>query len=271
MPGPTRAPTLADVAAVGRGVAVDGLAGVLGQQARLRTRPASGCWPRPPTLGYAGPNPLGQQPAARAQRRRRHRGGPAQHRVPRPRGAPDARRGLRGPRRAQVSACCSWATTTSTPRLPIDAAIYDICGRDTWSAYDDLVARDVPVVVVEGPAWPGATYVDIEHRRGAAAVARHLHDLGHRRVATVTLARLPRPARARGRARATSSRTPTSSAPARATWARPRRSSPATSRSDRTSPRSCARATSRRPASSSRRGDRGCGCPTTSASRASTA
>jgi DNA-binding LacI/PurR family transcriptional regulator len=71
--------------------------------------------------------------------------------------------------------------------LPLDAAIYDNCGRETWAAYDDLVARAVPLVVVEGPAWPGATLVDIDHRAGAAAVARHLHDLGHRRVATLTL------------------------------------------------------------------------------------
>lgn len=71
--------------------------------------------------------------------------------------------------------------------LPLDAVIYDVCGRETWGAYDDLVARGVPLVVVEGPAWAGATYVDVEHRRGAAEVARHLHDLGHRRVATLTL------------------------------------------------------------------------------------
>ncbi|GAA5117816.1 substrate-binding domain-containing protein [Alloalcanivorax gelatiniphagus] len=73
------------------------------------------------------------------------------------------------------------------PRVSLDAVIYDICGRETWGAYDDLVARDVPLVVVEGPSWPGATFIDIEHRAGAASLARHLHDLGHRRVATLTL------------------------------------------------------------------------------------
>jgi len=72
-------------------------------------------------------------------------------------------------------------------RLPLDAVIYDICGRETWGAYDDLVARDVPLVVMEGPDWPGTTFVDIEHRVGAAALAEHLHALGHRRVATLTL------------------------------------------------------------------------------------
>ena len=73
-------------------------------------------------------------------------------------------------------------------RLPLDAVIYDICGRETWKAYDDLAARDVPLVVVEGPDWPGTTFIDIEHRVGAAALAEHLHALGHRRIATLTLA-----------------------------------------------------------------------------------
>ncbi|CAM3791448.1 LacI family DNA-binding transcriptional regulator [Nocardioides zeicaulis] len=72
-------------------------------------------------------------------------------------------------------------------RLPLDAVIFDICGRDVWMPYDDLVARGVPLVVIEGPAWPGTTYVDIEHRRGSAELARHLRGLGHDRVATVTL------------------------------------------------------------------------------------
>ncbi len=73
-------------------------------------------------------------------------------------------------------------------RLPLDAVIYDVCGReDGWTPYDELVARDVPLVVVEGPSWPGTTFIDIEHRAGSAALSRHLHDLGHRRVALVTL------------------------------------------------------------------------------------
>ena len=72
-------------------------------------------------------------------------------------------------------------------RLPLDAVIYDNCGRETWAAYDDLVARDVPIVVVEGPAWKGTTLVDIDHRDGSTALAQHLHDLGHRRVAVLTL------------------------------------------------------------------------------------
>ena len=72
-------------------------------------------------------------------------------------------------------------------RLPLDAVIYAVCGRETWTAYDDLVARDVPLVVVDGPSWPGASLVDVDHRGGSADLAAHLRGLGHRRVATVTL------------------------------------------------------------------------------------
>lgn len=72
-------------------------------------------------------------------------------------------------------------------RLPLDAVIYAVCGRDTWAAYDDLVGRDVPLVVVDGPSWAGASLVDVDHRGGCVDLGAHLHGLGHRRVATVTL------------------------------------------------------------------------------------
>lgn len=72
-------------------------------------------------------------------------------------------------------------------RLPLDGVIYDICGRETWAGYDAFRARGVPLVVVEGPEWPGTTLIDIDHRGGCAALATHLRDLGHRRVAVLTL------------------------------------------------------------------------------------
>ena len=73
------------------------------------------------------------------------------------------------------------------PRLPVDGIVYNICGRETWEAYDEYAARGVPIVVVEGPDWPGTTSIDVQSRVGAARVARHLADLGHERVATLTL------------------------------------------------------------------------------------
>jgi DNA-binding LacI/PurR family transcriptional regulator len=73
------------------------------------------------------------------------------------------------------------------PLLPLDGIVYNICGRESWPAYDDYAARGVPIVVVEGPDWPGTTSVDVQSRTGTAVLARHLADLGHERVATVTL------------------------------------------------------------------------------------
>ena len=186
MPGPTRGPTLADVAAaagVSLSTASLAFSGNKPVSAATRERVLAAA----ADLGYAGPNPL-------ASNLRRGRSGVVGIAVGQlstafrdPAALPmlDAVSDVLG---AAGLGLLLMGDEDEHARLPIDAAIYDICGRDTWSAYDDLVARDVPVVVVEGPAWPGATYVDIEHRRGATAVARHLHDLGHRRVATVTLA-----------------------------------------------------------------------------------
>ena len=92
-----------------------------------------------------------------------------------------------GRRRARRDSPSTRSSTTSAGARP-------------GPAYDDLVARGVPLVVVEGPAWPGATYVDVEHRRGAAvrrpAPARPRPPPGrdpHPRA-------VPPPARARGRA-----------------------------------------------------------------------
>ncbi|MDT0166710.1 LacI family DNA-binding transcriptional regulator [Actinotalea sp. AC32] len=62
-----------------------------------------------------------------------------------------------------------------------------------WGAHRDdpslavLQRRGVPVVVGEGPSSVDAPVVGIDDRGGSAALGRHLLDLGHRRVATVTL------------------------------------------------------------------------------------
>jgi DNA-binding LacI/PurR family transcriptional regulator len=45
----------------------------------------------------------------------------------------------------------------------------------------------VPIVAVEGPDLDGVPLVDIDDRGGIADLARHLHELGHRRVATVAM------------------------------------------------------------------------------------
>lgn len=50
-----------------------------------------------------------------------------------------------------------------------------------------LRRRQIPTVVVEGREVPDVVTVGIEDRQGVADLARHLLDLGHRRIATVTL------------------------------------------------------------------------------------
>ena len=190
MSGPTRAavrtPTLADVAAAaGVSLSTASLAfsgnKPVSEATRARVLAAAS------SLGYAGPNPL-------ARNLRQGRSGVVGIAVGQlstafrdPAALPmlDAVSEVLG---AAGLGLLLMGDGEEHARLPLDAVIYDICGREeAWGPYDDLVARDVPLVVVEGPAWPGTTFIDIEHRAGSAALAAHLHDLGHRRVALVTL------------------------------------------------------------------------------------
>ena len=72
-------------------------------------------------------------------------------------------------------------------RIPLDAAIFATCGLEDDPALSQLRARGVPLVGVEGPEVDGVTLVDIDDRAGIRELARHLHELGHRRVATVAM------------------------------------------------------------------------------------
>lgn len=62
-----------------------------------------------------------------------------------------------------------------------------------WGTHSDdpriktLQHRGVPIVIGEGAAIPGCPLVEIDDRAGFADLARHLHGLGHRRFATITL------------------------------------------------------------------------------------
>jgi DNA-binding LacI/PurR family transcriptional regulator len=183
--GSTRTPTLADVAAVaGVSLSTASLAfsgnKPVSEATRERVLAAAA------SLGYNGPNPL-------ARNLRQGRSGvvgiavgPLSTAFRDPAALPmlDA---VSEVLEAEGMGLLLMGDSAEHARLPLDAVIHHICGQETWAAYDDLVARDVPLVVVEGPRWPGATFVDIDHRAGATSVARHLHDLGHRRVATLTL------------------------------------------------------------------------------------
>ncbi|CAA9286173.1 MAG: Transcriptional regulator, LacI family [uncultured Corynebacteriales bacterium] len=72
-------------------------------------------------------------------------------------------------------------------RLPLDAAVFATCGLEDDPAFRLLRARRVPLVAVEGPVVAGVPLVDIEDRQGTVELAAHLRELGHRRVAMVTM------------------------------------------------------------------------------------
>jgi len=70
---------------------------------------------------------------------------------------------------------------------PMDVAVL------IWGAWADdpvlraLQRRRVPVVIGDGPEIPGVPVIGIQDREGTADLARHLLELGHRRIATITL------------------------------------------------------------------------------------
>lgn len=72
-------------------------------------------------------------------------------------------------------------------RIPLDAAIFATCGLEDDPALLSLRARGVPIVGIEGPRTEGVTLVDIDDRGGTRELARHLHDLGHRRVEVIAM------------------------------------------------------------------------------------
>jgi len=56
---------------------------------------------------------------------------------------------------------------------------------DGHPALDAALGRRLPVVVVDGPRVEATTFVGLDDRGGARAVAEHLAELGHRRLAVI--------------------------------------------------------------------------------------
>ena len=75
----------------------------------------------------------------------------------------------------------------SIASAPVDAVVLVGCS----TGFDDAVAvlrqRGLPIVAVEAPAMPGVVPIDLDNRAASARIARHLQQLGHSAVATVTL------------------------------------------------------------------------------------
>ncbi|MFD5214085.1 LacI family DNA-binding transcriptional regulator [Microbacterium sp. NPDC058345] len=71
---------------------------------------------------------------------------------------------------------------------PVDAVVLIGCTPSVRSSLEIVQRRGLPVVVIEGDAGEGVPQITLDNRDASAAIARHLSQLGHVRVATVTLA-----------------------------------------------------------------------------------
>jgi DNA-binding LacI/PurR family transcriptional regulator len=71
--------------------------------------------------------------------------------------------------------------------VAMDGALVYSCKAES-TARDWLLRRKLPVVFVDQDPVPGITSINVDDRGGARAAAQHLVDLGHRRVAIITLA-----------------------------------------------------------------------------------
>jgi len=72
--------------------------------------------------------------------------------------------------------------------VPMDAAVVMRTRDHDEPALEILARRGLPVTIVEGTA-PGAASVTIDDTAGTTHLIRHLMELGHTRIATVTLPR----------------------------------------------------------------------------------
>ncbi|MBO1752384.1 LacI family DNA-binding transcriptional regulator [Actinotalea sp. BY-33] len=189
-------PTLADVAgAAGVSVSTASLAfsgaGPIAAATRDRVLAAAG------ELGYSGPNPLGRS-------LRSGRSGIAAVVI-----GDQLRRSFRDPVSVQVldglvstlgqmglgvllvpGMPATEGTTGVDPLLetaPMDVAVLIWGSREDDPALLSLQRRGVPVVIGEGPSVEGVPVVGIQDRRGSEELARHLVDLGHERIAVVSL------------------------------------------------------------------------------------
>ncbi|KGN39168.1 LacI family DNA-binding transcriptional regulator [Knoellia subterranea] len=75
----------------------------------------------------------------------------------------------------------------------VDAAVFPLCGRADSSLVDHLVARTIPIVGAGAPAHGSVVHVMVEERAAQADAAQHLVDLGHERLAHVTMPLAPTP------------------------------------------------------------------------------
>jgi DNA-binding LacI/PurR family transcriptional regulator len=70
---------------------------------------------------------------------------------------------------------------------PMDAAILLGCSVDLASAVAQLQRRRIPLIAIEAPPMPGVVPIDLDNAEATRAGAELLRELGHERVALVTL------------------------------------------------------------------------------------
>ncbi|WP_423921141.1 LacI family DNA-binding transcriptional regulator [Frigoribacterium sp. 2-23] len=70
---------------------------------------------------------------------------------------------------------------------PVDAVVLFGCSVRLDDSIDMLRRRGIPMVAIEGKPTDGVLDIAQDNVEASHALARHLHDLGHRRVAVVTL------------------------------------------------------------------------------------
>ena len=71
--------------------------------------------------------------------------------------------------------------------LALDAVVFSLCGPGEHPAVEHLASRGIPMFSTGVPGDRRVTQVRIDERATGAEVARHVRDLGHRRVAHVAM------------------------------------------------------------------------------------
>jgi DNA-binding LacI/PurR family transcriptional regulator len=69
----------------------------------------------------------------------------------------------------------------------VDAVVLVGCSTGVAEAVASLHQRSLPVVAIEADPIDGVAGIDLDNREASAALARHLHELGHRAVSIVSL------------------------------------------------------------------------------------
>ena len=70
---------------------------------------------------------------------------------------------------------------------PVDAVVLIGCSTRLTESVNVFRQRGIPMVAIEAERMEGVLPVDLDNREASAALAGHLRDLGHERVAMVTL------------------------------------------------------------------------------------